>query len=44
MKPAAFNFANRRMREITGHDTLENRKIYDLLDPDNQKRLRNVMA
>ncbi|MDP1761501.1 MAG: PAS domain S-box protein, partial [Deltaproteobacteria bacterium] len=39
-----INFANRRMREITGHETLENRKIYDLLDQDNQKLLRDVMA
>ena len=39
-----IKFANRRMREITGHDTLENRKIYDLLDKDNQKLLREVMA
>ena len=40
----SIKFANRRMREITGHDTLENRKIYDLLDQDNQERLREVMA
>ena len=39
-----IKFANRRMREITGHDTLENGKIYDLLDQDNQKLLREVMA
>jgi PAS domain S-box-containing protein len=39
-----IKFANRRMREITGHDTLENRRIYDLLDRDNQARLREVMA
>ena len=39
-----IKFANRRMREITGHDTLENRKIFDLLDQDNQARLRDVMA
>ncbi len=39
-----IKFANRRMREITGHDMLENRKIYDLLDKDNQARLREVMA
>ena len=39
-----IKFANRRMREITGHDTLENRKIYNLLDKDNQARLREVMA
>jgi PAS domain S-box-containing protein len=40
----SIKFANRRMREITGHDKLENRKIYDLLDKDNQARLREVMA
>ena len=39
-----IKFANRRMREITGHDTLENRNIYDLTDQDNQKLLRDVMA
>ena len=39
-----IKFANRRMREITGHDKLENRKIYDLLDKDNQERLREVMS
>jgi PAS domain S-box-containing protein len=39
-----IKFANRRMREITGHDKLENKRIYDLLDKDNQARLREVMA
>ena len=39
-----IKFANRRMREITGHDKLENRKIYDLLDQDNRKLLQEVMA
>jgi PAS domain S-box-containing protein len=39
-----IKFANRRMREITGHDTLENRNIFDLADQDNQKRLADVMA
>ena len=39
-----IKFTNRRMREITGHDTLEDKKIYDLLDKDNQKLLREVMA
>jgi hypothetical protein len=29
--------------EITGHDRLENIKIYDLLDQDNQKLLQGVM-
>ena len=39
-----IKFTNRRMREITGHDTLEDKKIYDLLDKDNQRLLREVMA
>jgi PAS domain S-box-containing protein len=39
-----IKFANRRMKEITGHDTLENNQIYDLLDQRNQQLLRAVMA
>jgi PAS domain S-box-containing protein len=39
-----IKFANRRMREITGHNTLENRSIYDLTDQENQKLLAGVMA
>jgi PAS domain S-box-containing protein len=39
-----IKFANRRMREITGHNTLENRSIYDLTDQENQKLLEGVMA
>ncbi len=39
-----IKFANRRMREITGHNTLENRNIYDLTDQENQKLLEGVMA
>jgi PAS domain S-box-containing protein len=39
-----IKFANRRMREITGHDMLENRNIYNLMDQDNQKLLEGVMA
>ncbi len=39
-----IKFANRRMREITGHDTLENRNIYDLTDQGNQKLLADIMA
>ncbi|MFA5183675.1 MAG: PAS domain S-box protein, partial [Syntrophales bacterium] len=40
----SIKFANRRMREITGHDTLENRNIYDLVDQYNQTLLKNVMT
>ncbi|MCK9376337.1 MAG: PAS domain S-box protein [Syntrophobacterales bacterium] len=40
----SIKFANRRMREITGHDTLENRHIYDLVDQYNQKLLKGVMT
>ncbi len=40
MSTGRIKFANRRMREITGHDQLENRNIYDLLDQDNQELLR----
>jgi PAS domain S-box-containing protein len=39
-----IKFANRRMREITGQETLENQSIYDLVDQDNQKLLEDVMA
>jgi len=39
-----IKFANRRMGEITGHNTLENRNIYDLTDQENQKLLEGVMA
>jgi PAS domain S-box-containing protein len=39
-----IKFANRRMREITGHDTLENRNIFDLADQDNRNRLAEIMA
>jgi PAS domain S-box-containing protein len=39
-----IKFANRRMREITGHNTLENRNIYDLTDQENRKLLEGVMA
>ena len=39
-----IKFANRRMREITGHDTLENHHISDLADRDNQKRLADIMV
>jgi PAS domain S-box-containing protein len=39
-----IKFANRRMREITGHNTLENRSIYSLTDQENQKLLAGVMA
>jgi PAS domain S-box-containing protein len=42
-KTGHIKFANRRMREITGHDRLENQKIYDLLDQDNRKLLQAVM-
>jgi PAS domain S-box-containing protein len=38
-----IKFANRRMREITGQEALENRSIYDLVDQDNQKLLEDVM-
>jgi PAS domain S-box-containing protein len=39
-----IKFANRRMREITGQEALENRSIYELVDQDNQKLLEEVMA
>jgi PAS domain S-box-containing protein len=39
-----IKFANRRMREITGHNTLENKNIYDLTDQENKKLLEGVMA
>lgn len=39
-----IKFANRRMREITGQEALENRSIYDLVDQDNQRLLEDVMV
>jgi PAS domain S-box-containing protein len=39
-----IKFVNRRMREITGQEDLENRSIYELVDQDNQKLLEEVMA
>jgi PAS domain S-box-containing protein len=39
-----IKFVNRRMREITGQGTLENRSIYDLVDQDNRKLLEDVMV
>ncbi len=39
-----IKFVNRRMREITGQEALENRSIYELVDQDNQKLLEDVMA
>jgi len=39
-----IKFANRRMREITGHNTLENKNIYDLADQENRKLLEGVLA
>jgi PAS domain S-box-containing protein len=39
-----INFANRRMREITGQEALETKSIYDLVDQDNQKLLEDVMG
>jgi PAS domain S-box-containing protein len=38
-----IQFANRRMREITGQEALENSSIYDLVDQDNQKLLEDIM-
>jgi len=40
----AIKFANRRMREITGHNTLENNNMYELVDFHNKKLLMEVMA
>ncbi len=39
-----IRFANRRMREITGQEDLENKNIFDLVDQDNLKLLEDVMA
>ncbi|MFZ5447208.1 MAG: PAS domain S-box protein [Thermodesulfobacteriota bacterium] len=39
-----IKFVNRRMREITGQDALENRSIYDLVDSDNRKLLEDVLT
>jgi len=39
-----IQFANRRMREITGQEHLEDISIYDLVDQDNLKLLEDVMA
>ena len=39
-----IEFANRRMREITGHDMLENRNVSELVNQYNRKLLENVMA
>jgi PAS domain S-box-containing protein len=38
-----IQFANRRMREITGQEALENSSIYDLVHQDNQRLLEDVM-
>jgi PAS domain S-box-containing protein len=40
----SIRFANRRMREITGQENLENKNIFDLVDQDNLKLLEDVMA
>jgi PAS domain S-box-containing protein len=39
-----IEFANRRMREITGYDLLEKRNVSELVDQYNRKLLENVMA
>jgi PAS domain S-box-containing protein len=39
-----IQFANRRMREITGQEALENRRITDLVDQDNRRLLEEIMA
>jgi len=39
-----IQFANRRMREITGQEALENRRITDLVDEENRKLLEEVIA
>lgn len=39
-----IKFANRRMREITGHDSLEKKSVYDLFDWYNRKLLDEVLA
>jgi PAS domain S-box-containing protein len=36
-------FANRRMREITGHENLENKNIQELFDPSNRKLLEQAL-
>lgn len=39
-----IKFVNRRMREITGIDVLENKNAYDLFDWNSRKLLGNVLA
>ena len=40
----AVKFVNRRMREITGHERLENMNIYELFDSYNQGLLENALS
>lgn len=39
-----IKFVNRRMREITGYESLENKNIHDLFDWYNLKLMENVLA
>jgi PAS domain S-box-containing protein len=39
-----IKFVNRRMKEITGLDTLENKSVYELFDSHNQDLLNRVLA
>jgi PAS domain S-box-containing protein len=40
----AIKFDNRRMREITGHEQLVNKNIFDLFDGHNQELLENALS
>jgi PAS domain S-box-containing protein len=39
-----IQFANRRLKEITGQEALENRSIYSLVDQENRQLLEEVMV
>lgn len=39
-----IKFVNRRMKEITGQETLENKNVYDLFDSYNRELLNRVLA